>query len=106
MTYATPRMRTCTPEEIHEGGGQEVVPSGYGASKDVGSSCNGDSSHRKILIKEADGSCSRQKEYNLSVLCSWKHLALEWKKIPDLGRRGMDRKMVHGTKRSMAESDS
>ena len=26
--------------------------------------------------------------------------------LPDLGRRGMDRKMAHGTKRSMAESDS
>ena len=25
---------------------------------------------------------------------------------PDMGRRGMDRKMVHGIKRSMAESDS
>ena len=25
---------------------------------------------------------------------------------PDLGRRSMDRTMVHGTKRSMAESDS
>ena len=28
--------------------GQEVVTSGYGASKDVGSTCSGDGSHRKI----------------------------------------------------------
>ena len=28
------------PKELHEGGGQEVATSGYGASQDVGSTCS------------------------------------------------------------------
>ena len=36
------------PEELHEGGCQEVAMSGYGASKNVESACGWDGSHRKI----------------------------------------------------------
>ena len=47
---------------------QEVVTSGYGASKDLESSCSGDRSHGKVKIEETDGSSSSgQKEYDLVV---------------------------------------
>ena len=36
------------PKELHEDGGQEVFSSGYGASKNVESSCSGTGSNRKI----------------------------------------------------------
>ena len=49
-------------------GGQEVATSKYGANKDLGSSCSGDSSHGKVKIEETDGSSSVQKEYDLPVL--------------------------------------
>ena len=86
------------PKELHEGGSHEVVTSGYGASKNVGSTCSGDGSYRKI--EEADGSSSGQKEYDLVVLSSWKHLALKWKKSSQLwllrhGQKG--RGLANGT---------
>ena len=37
------------PKKLHEGGSQEVVTSGYGASKNLESSCSGDSSYEKGL---------------------------------------------------------
>ena len=58
----------CLPKELHEGGCQEVVMSGYGASKNVVSTCGGGGSYRKIKIEEADGSSSRQKEHDLVVI--------------------------------------
>ena len=49
-------------EQVHEGEGQEVVSSGYGASKNVGSTSSG---HRapteRLKIEEADGSNSWKK---------------------------------------------
>ena len=36
------------PSEIHEGGGQEVVTSGFDASEDVGSTCSGFGPYREI----------------------------------------------------------
>ena len=44
-----------------------VVTSGYGASKDLVSSCSGDSSHGKVKIEKTDGGCRRQKEYDFIV---------------------------------------
>ena len=38
------------PTELHEGGRQEVVTSGYGASKDVESSCSGDSPTERLKL--------------------------------------------------------
>ena len=76
------------PKELHEGGGQEVVTSGYGASKDVESSCSGDDPHRKIKIEEADGSSRWQKEDDFTVLvCGSIGGSV-------LGRRSLDWKMA------------
>ena len=55
------------PKEPHEGGGQEVVTSGYGVSEDVGSACSGFGPYRKIGIEEADGSSSGEKEHSLKI---------------------------------------
>ena len=62
------------PKELHEGGCQEVITSGHGTSKNLESSCGGESSNRKIKIKETDGSSSRKKEHGFSVL---KRMALK-----------------------------
>ena len=51
------------PEELHEGGGQEVVTSGHGVSEELESSCSEDSSHGKVFIEETG-----KKEYNFAVL--------------------------------------
>ena len=56
------------PKEQHEGGRQKVVLDGHGASKDLGSPCSGDGSHGKVDIEETDGSSSRQKEHDFTVL--------------------------------------
>ena len=66
------------PEEPREDGGQEVATSGYGASKDVVSSCSGMVPHRKIKLEKADGSSSGKK---VQLLCpySWKHMASKWR---------------------------
>ena len=56
------------PEELHEGGCQEFVTSGHGASKNLGSTCSGFGPNRKIEIEEADGSSSGQKGHSLAVL--------------------------------------
>ena len=61
------------PKVLHGGGGQEVVTSGYGTSKNVGRACCGDGSHRKIEIEAADGSSSSREEgvnFSLSFLGS------------------------------------
>ena len=97
-------------EELHEGGGQEVVTSGYGASDDVGSACSGFGPYRKIKIEEADGSSSGQKEYNLAVLV---HGSIRPRSRGGtfhfghsvLGRRSLDGRMVSRTKRSLDVSD-
>ena len=68
------------PKELHEGGGQEVVTNGYGASKDVESARSRDGSHGKVEIEEADGSSSGYKEYNFVVRVHVEPLALKWKK--------------------------
>ena len=49
-------------------GVKEAVESVHGASKDLGSSCSGDGSHREVEIEETDGGGSRQKEYDFIVL--------------------------------------
>ena len=38
-------------KELHESGCQEVVKSGHGASKDLGSPCSGDCSHGKVELR-------------------------------------------------------
>ena len=55
------------PKEPHEGGGQEVFTSRYGASKNVGSTCSGDGSYRRLKIEEADGGSSRQEGFDLAL---------------------------------------
>ena len=59
-------MKESFPEELHQGG-QEVVTSGHGASKDLESQCSLDSSHGKVKIEETEGSSRGQKEYDLVV---------------------------------------
>ena len=44
------------------------------------SSCSGDDPYRKISIEEGDGSGSGQKRVRPLCPCSWKPLALKWKK--------------------------
>ena len=88
------------PEELHEDGGQEVATSGYGASKDVRSSCSEDRPHRKIK-READGSSSGQKEHNLTVpvhgsICPWS--VQTWPDGVWIGPK------AHRTKRSLVET--
>ena len=64
------------------------------------------SPHRKMKKKKRQmAAAAGKKEYGLSVLFSWRHLALEWngRRAPhcgysDLGRRGVDRQMAHRTK--------
>ena len=56
------------PEDLREGGCQEVVTSRHGANNDLGSSCSGNSSHGNVKIEETDGSSSEQKEHDLPVL--------------------------------------
>ena len=68
------------PKEPHEGGGQEVVTSGRGASEDVESACSGDGPSRKIYIEETDGSSSGQKENDIVVPFSWRPLASKWRR--------------------------
>ena len=80
------------PKDLHEGGGQEVDTSRYGASEDVESACSGFGPYRKIEVEETDGSCCGQKELNLSVLRSWRPLVLRWRKIsllwpPSIGQK-------------------
>ena len=48
-------------KELHEGGCQEAVTSGYVASKNVESLSSGDVSHGGVKIEETDGSCSGPK---------------------------------------------
>ena len=68
MRFSLIKRNKAFQKKASQGGGQEVVTSGHGASKDVESSCSGDSSHSKILIEEADGSSSGQKECDIPVL--------------------------------------
>ena len=68
------------PEELHEGGCQQVVTSGHGASKNVGSACSGFGPHREIEIEETDGSCSGHKRAQPPCPYSWKHVASKWRK--------------------------
>ena len=56
------------PEELHDGGDQEVAASGFGASKNVESACSRDGSHGKVKFEETGGSSSKQKEDDFSVL--------------------------------------
>ena len=58
-------------KKLHESGCQEVATCKYDASKDLGSSCIGDGSHKEAEIEETDGSCSRQKRVRLHCPCSW-----------------------------------
>ena len=44
----------------------------------------GNRPYRKVKLEETDGSSSGQKGYKLVVLCSWKPLALKWKKSSQL----------------------
>ena len=55
------------PAELHEGGSQEVVTSGYDPSKVLGSPRSGDASHGKVGTEETDGSSSRQKKSTTSL---------------------------------------
>ena len=48
-------------------GGQEVVTSGYGASKDVESACSWDGSKGKVKFWEADGSSRAKKGHDFVV---------------------------------------
>ena len=54
--------------ELHEGVCQEVVKSGHGASKDLGSACSRDGSHGEVQIEKTDGSSSGREEYDFPVL--------------------------------------
>ena len=60
--------RNARPKELHEGGCQEIVTSGYGVSKNVESTCSGDGSCTKIKNDEADGISSGQRKYDLFLL--------------------------------------
>ena len=44
------------------------------------SPCSGDVSHDKVKIEKPDGSCSRQKEYDLIVLVHASFWLGKWKK--------------------------
>ena len=77
----------------------------------MGSACSGNCAHKKIKIKKADGSGSRQKEHDLSVFV---HGSI-WSGSGGgtfhcgyavLGRRILDWKMVPGAKRSLDETGS
>ena len=92
-------------------GVKKLLRAGHGASKDVESSCSGKAPTERFKIEEADGSSSGQKEHELSVfvhgsLCPTSGRKALYCGCANLGRRSMDRKMAHGTKRRMAESDS
>ena len=52
-------------KELHESGHQVVVTCKFVASKDLGSPCSGDVSHGEVAIKETNGGCCGQKEYDL-----------------------------------------
>ena len=88
------------PKELHEGGGQEVATSGYGASKNVESACSRDGSHGKAKFEEADGSSRGQKGHDLAG----RKISLLWP--PSMGQKGCGLKMTSGTKRSLDESGS
>ena len=55
-------------KELHESGCQEVVTCRFGASKGLGSPCSGMFPTERVKIETTDGSCSKQKEYDLIVL--------------------------------------
>ena len=61
-------------------GVKKLSTSGHGTSKNLGSSCSGDSSNGKILIEETDGSSSGRKRVRPLCPCSWKHVALKWRR--------------------------
>ena len=100
------------PEELHEGGCQQVVTSGHGASKNVGSTCSGFGHHREIEIEETDGSCSGHKKSTTSLSLFVEACGLEVEEelstlaTQFLGRRSLDRSVASSTKRSLGETDS
>ena len=56
------------PEELHEGGGQEVAASGYGASKKWEVHAVGMAPTERLKTEETAGSCCGQKEHDLVIL--------------------------------------
>ena len=105
------REECSLPEELHEGGGQEVVASRNGTSKNVGSKCSGDGSQKVFLLRRQMAAAAAGKKSATSLSLCMETFGLEveedlYSRHPDLGRRSMDRRMASRTKRSMVESDS
>ena len=55
------------PEELHEGGGQEVVTSGYGASEDVGSAVGLAPTERLKLRRQMAAAAGKKSRTSLSL---------------------------------------
>ena len=72
------------PKDLHEGGGQEVAASGYGATKNVESTCSGDPTERLKLRRQMAAAEGKKSTIQRRCLCSWKPLALKWKKSSQL----------------------
>ena len=88
------------PKELHEGGGQEVVMSGFGVSKNLGCTCSGRCLPQKDKIEEVDGSSSGKKKVQPRCPCSGKPKALKWNNssllwLLRLGQKG--RGLANGT---------
>ena len=66
VRFAIIKKNEGLPEELHEGGCQEVVTSGHVPARTWESMQW--SSHGKIYIEETDGSSSGQKQYDIVVL--------------------------------------
>ena len=48
MRFSIIKKNKVFQKELHEGGSQEVVTSGYGTSKNVQSACSRDGSYGKV----------------------------------------------------------